>query len=63
VVHLARAVVKRNAHKVLVEKPEVKIPLVRLTHTQVDVKTGLKSDRNVQLESICFKTETCGGPL
>jgi hypothetical protein len=42
VVHLARTGVKRNAQEVLVEKSEVKIPLVRPTHTWVDVKTDLK---------------------
>jgi hypothetical protein len=54
VVHLARTEVRRNAQKVLVEKSEVKIPLVRPTHTWVDVKMDLKSDRKVQLEFIWF---------
>jgi len=55
--------VKRNAQTILVEKSEVKIPLVRPTHVWVDVKTDLKSDRKMQLDFIWLKTEPCGGPL
>jgi hypothetical protein len=52
VVHLARTGVKRNAQKVLVEKSEINIPFVRLTHTWVDVETDLKSARKLQLDFI-----------
>jgi len=40
-VHLARTGVKRNVQKVLVEKSEVKISIVRPTHTSVDVKMDI----------------------
>ena len=53
-VHLARTGVKRNAQNLLVEKSEVKKLLVKPTHTQVDVKTDLKSDRKMKLEFTWF---------
>jgi len=46
--------------KILVEKSELRIPLVRPTHTWVEVKTDIRSDRTVQLEFMRLKT--CGGP-
>jgi len=60
VVQLARTGVKRNAQKGLVEKSELRIPLVRPRHTWVEVKTDIRSDRTAQLGFMWLKT--CAGP-
>ena len=60
-VHLARTGVKRNAQKVLVEKSEVKMPLVRLTHTWVNVKEDVKSDSKFSWSSSGSRQRPVGG--